>query len=328
MLKWVSTVNYRINHRLRRAAHKATDEASQTLTQSLQRLGVSGPLPHQIRRALWGTAYDYRMGSKTALAWSITVVGLFALTRIVVPAARAALDLKVADGVTGVLIVINGVAWIVCLFTLFAGPNTWLNQGLMFSRAKMLTDAVNSCAAVLAVSPRSRPERLTQVWSDLRWAEKTVVRMYRFRGTVPLWSHRRPSLKTHARLVVARLRVAEARFDSDVEAAAKELGQLLTEVAENYVAGRVGALLPDEELMDLEPARTSVHRFVPSVPDLGRALVMVGVLAVCTIGGVWLGARLGVSPEVAAAPALVVSGIFTQRLATAVPRQPRQPPQH
>ncbi|MGW2540194.1 hypothetical protein ACWC5I_04805 [Kitasatospora sp. NPDC001574] len=324
MLEQALAVNERVNHRLRRRARKSAREAAQALGESLRLTGIAGPVPRSIRAAFWTTAYGYRKGWANLLWCGAGVITLLVAANGIGRLARAALPSALPLLRFGAVLLVYVVILMVAMSALGNMMNTgWLGLGLKFSQVGILTTVVNRCGGVVAASPRTRADHLTRVSGDLRLAERAVLKLYRTRKTVPVFSHRRPQLKVHARLVVARLRVAEARFDIDAEAAAKELARLLVDIAENYGAGRVGALLPHEELQDLSPVRdrASAVRSMLSWPELGRALVMLGLLAVFTGAGMWAGSRLGLSPEIAATPALVIAGVLTQGLSFAVPRQ-------
>jgi hypothetical protein len=89
----------------------------------------------------------------------------------------------------------------------------------------------------------------------VRVSSRTVSRMHRTSQRLPARSHRRRQLKRHAGLVVAALRQAEGRIDVEGTAAIPELARLLMKIADRYVQGRLGALLDEEELRELEPVR-------------------------------------------------------------------------
>ncbi|WP_345656593.1 hypothetical protein [Streptomyces siamensis] len=90
---------------------------------------------------------------------------------------------------------------------------------------------------------------------SLRAAERQIYALHKSSGYLTLRSHRRKQLKHHAGLVVAALRQAEARLDSDGDAALTTLAAALLKVAERAAVGRIGALLDDEVSPELTPAR-------------------------------------------------------------------------
>ncbi|MFI9185582.1 hypothetical protein ACIGXG_25560 [Streptomyces goshikiensis] len=108
--------------------------------------------------------------------------------------------------------------------------------------------AIKACAEARSASNTARPMKLTALARCLRDVETAVLKARRTRQTVLRYSHRGAGLREHAGQVVARLREAEARLDTDPSEAFQELARLLMTIAENYTAGRVGALLPASEL--------------------------------------------------------------------------------
>ncbi|WP_051837591.1 hypothetical protein [Streptomyces sp. NRRL WC-3742] len=89
----------------------------------------------------------------------------------------------------------------------------------------------------------------------LRDAERAIRRARLWHATVPRFSHRQRALKEHAGRVVNALRAAEARMDTYPELARCDLAAKLHTIAEQYAEGRLGALLPEEDLKDIEPVR-------------------------------------------------------------------------
>ncbi|MDX3260845.1 hypothetical protein PV336_16635 [Streptomyces sp. MI02-2A] len=114
--------------------------------------------------------------------------------------------------------------------------------------------AVRACGDARKASVESRPLRLRFVASNVNEVSKAIRRAYRTRGTLAAFSHRRRLMKKHAGVVVAALRAAEARLDSDPNQALHDLGVLILKIAERYVDGRIGQLLDEDELADLQPA--------------------------------------------------------------------------
>ncbi|MER6366480.1 hypothetical protein [Kitasatospora sp. NPDC001527] len=171
MREWVSTVNYRISHRLRHGARGAANEASRVLEESLRRIGLPGPVPPQIRQAFWGTSYGYRKGWTNLLAWLLVLAGVLGLTaagrllRSLFPPAR-----PVVAGVVGLLLGSTLVLFFLSL-AINSSKLGWLGTAVKWSQVGSLTNVVNRCGAALAVGPRSRPDHLMQVSTDLRLVE-------------------------------------------------------------------------------------------------------------------------------------------------------------
>ncbi|MFE0545223.1 hypothetical protein [Streptomyces sp. NPDC058891] len=116
-----------------------------------------------------------------------------------------------------------------------------------------VSNAVRACGDARKASVESRPLRLRLVASTVNEVSKAVRKAYRTRGTIATFSHRRRLMKTHAGVVVAALRAAEARLDSDPNQALHDLGVLMLKIAERYVDGRIGQLLDEDEVADLQP---------------------------------------------------------------------------
>ncbi|WP_406086666.1 hypothetical protein [Kitasatospora purpeofusca] len=148
-----------------------------------------------------------------------------------------------------------------------------------------------------------------------------LVKMYRQRATVPRASHRRSQLREHGRLVAARLRAAEAGLDVDAAGAAKEIADLVVQIADNYVAGRVGALLPKEELKDLQPIQDYTARLLPSILSLTRVVAAAAVVAIFAGAGTWVASRFGIPPSFAALPAIALATVLFPALVSVVTPQ-------
>lgn len=106
-----------------------------------------------------------------------------------------------------------------------------------------------------ALAACQSPDRVGDLPRRLRAAERAVRRARLRRGTVPRRSHRQRALKDHADQVVAALRKAEAGLDTYPDLARCDLAAKLHGVAEAYVEGRLGALLPGSDLEGVEPVR-------------------------------------------------------------------------
>lgn len=106
-----------------------------------------------------------------------------------------------------------------------------------------------------ALAACESPQRVDELPRLLRAAERSVRHARLRRGTVPRRSHRQPVLKDHAGQVIAALRKAEAGLDTYPDLARCDLAAKLHNIAEAYVDRRLGALLPESDLKDLEPLR-------------------------------------------------------------------------
>ncbi|MEV7217642.1 hypothetical protein AB0O31_31685 [Kitasatospora cineracea] len=319
MLGWAFTINNRLNRRIRRKAHTVACEATEALENSLRVAGRPELVPCTVRRAFWVSSYGYRKYCWNLLAWLLALAALVAagrLARLVLPPAAV----PYVRPAFGLLLFVG--LFMFLLYVAVSSSNVgWLGLGGKFSQVKTITDVVNLCGAVVAAGPRTRPDHLGQVARDLRYVEQAVLKLYRRRGTVPTRSHRTPELKRHARLVAARLRVAEAGLDTDAETAAKELARLLMDVAENYSIGQVGALLAATELKDIEPITGPLYRVALSMRGLARALAMAALVGAFAVGGMWAASRFGVPPAIAAIPAIALAGVLAPALVSVVTPQ-------
>ncbi|MET8700065.1 hypothetical protein ABZW10_14520 [Kitasatospora sp. NPDC004723] len=317
MIDRIVRTNYRLSHRMRRKAHKVTREQAGLLARSLQRAGLTGPVPISMRRAAWRRAYGWNLfGAMVLLLGAMGLSrGSIRLARLLFPAA--------VPVVRGLFLVIGVavISWILMYIFISSTRVGWLGIIGKFVPVKSLEDVVTGCATVLAAGPRSRPDHLAGVPPLMRYAEQYVLKMYRQRGTVPRFSHRGPQLRAHARLVAARLRAAEARLDVDAEGAAREIASLVVQIADNYVAGRVGALLPEEELKDLQPVRDYTTRLLPSLLSMTRLVAAAAVVAALAGAGTWAASRFGIPPSLAALPAIALASVLVPALVSIVTPQ-------
>jgi hypothetical protein len=112
-------------------------------------------------------------------------------------------------------------------------------------------------------------------------AERIIWSMHRFRNLSYMGRrHRKKALKDHSARVVGALRAVEARQDVEPLEALERLTAMLLEIAEMYCQGRLGALLPPEELADAQPAAPrEAARFILTTS------MIVGVVAIASILG-------------------------------------------
>jgi len=177
--------------------------------------------------------------------------------------------------------------WVVPLVLAFA---TSAGRGWSLSKSTRLAtrfrcisataNAISVCARVRRARWHKQPKELRRLARALSRVEDEVMRLHRTSGRLPVRSHRRQLLKTHAGLVVAALRRAEARIDSDGVAALAPLASLLATVAERVADGRIGALLDEQHLSgdltparDLEPVRLAAAAVLVAACAVGVALL-------------------------------------------------------
>lgn len=215
--------------------------------------------------------------------------------------------------------------WFLPAAVLYIAPMGWRLWVTYFARGSLrplrqfvpvvaAIRVIRSCATLALAPTAARPAHVDTVSRTLRGAERAVLRGPARFGSAPRSSPRRKQLRLHARLVVAALRQAELRLDTDPVQGAKELSRMLIAVAENYSNGRLGALLPAEDLKDLQPVRDRTA--LKETLHLAGALALVGAVGWL---GTWYGAKLGIESPWTLVPAAVVAVLIYPRLRTTGP---------
>lgn len=215
--------------------------------------------------------------------------------------------------------------WLCPVFVLYTTLLLWRLWVTYFARGNLRSlrqfapvvfaiRTIRSCATLLTTPPASRHAHVNRVSRTLRSSERSLLLGPSRFGSAPRSSPRRKQLRLHARLVVAALRQAELRLDTDPVQGAKELSRMLLSVAENYSLGRLGALLPEEDLKDLQPVRDRTA--LKETLHLAAALALVGAVGWL---GTWYGAKLGIESPWTLVPAAVVAVLIYPRLRTTGP---------
>ncbi len=114
---------------------------------------------------------------------------------------------------------------------------------------------LHACALAYRAPNLRRPERMKHVSTNLAALTSALQRIHRGRAGLRLGKYRRAAVKQHAALVVAALRHAEARIDAEGTSALPALAHLLVTIASRYAVGRTAALLDEEDLEGMTPAR-------------------------------------------------------------------------
>ncbi|MFD7292323.1 hypothetical protein ACFV9W_03460 [Streptomyces sp. NPDC059897] len=120
---------------------------------------------------------------------------------------------------------------------------------------RRLFEGVERCGALRACGHASAGRTMRRLSKEQRGIESVVLGLHRVDGRTSWRGPRRRALKRHAQLVAAALRRAEELIDVDRQAGATELARLYVKIAERYTQARLGALLDEEELEDLQPVR-------------------------------------------------------------------------
>ncbi|MEU2505990.1 hypothetical protein ABZ621_14900 [Streptomyces sp. NPDC007863] len=144
-----------------------------------------------------------------------------------------------------------------------------VSRYLLVSR---IQEAIVACSDAYVAGGERKVHALLHVGETVQKVAHEVTVGRRAWGAVPTRSHRQRALKEHAGLVVAALHKAEARIDRDPDDALKNLARMMLTIAERYTAGKVGALLDEEELAGLVAVADR-----ESWRIAGTALVVAGV---------------------------------------------------
>ncbi|MEV7783486.1 hypothetical protein [Kitasatospora sp. NPDC088351] len=154
-----------------------------------------------------------------------------------------------------------------------------------------------------AASPNRRRRAATRkVSSRLRDLERALLARERGVGRP-----RRHQIRTHRRLVVAALRQAELRLDTQHR---NDLLETLLTISTNHTRGHYAALLPAEQLEGLEPAKDHTLLWASLRTGAGVAVVTAAV---------WAGERFGLSSLVLMLGALAVFSLVFRSHAERVP---------
>ncbi|WP_425245539.1 hypothetical protein [Streptomyces sp. NEAU-NA10] len=172
------------------------------------------------------------------------------------------------------------------------------------------TDAVLACVRALEAPDAECAGLLQEVDALYRRTEPRVLHAHRTRGTMGSSSPRRTVARQHAELVAGALRRDLCRVDAEPQEALRDLAGKLVTVCERYAEGRVGWLLPEADLEDVEPVTLTRQR-------LRETAHMVGVMVAMFCGALaaWLGCRAaglqkGLPLELAPVVGMVLGGLL------------------
>lgn len=144
--------------------------------------------------------------------------------------------------------VVAGSAMIAVMDRTPAGGATTRNRLI-----QLTTTTVIVCAGAHAATDAARPKQLRELDRLHRQIERWLLRASRTRRTMSAYSVRHAAARRHAAQVAGALRNDLYRLDIDPDTALPELARKLVTIGERYAEGRVGSLLPEEELEGVEP---------------------------------------------------------------------------
>lgn len=180
------------------------------------------------------------------------------------------------------------VSWMATL-SWFLPPYIWMFRrmpGRQYYIVYLIVGCVEKCAKAHAGRRvLQRPSSIRLIDHECRRIERLLMKSHRTILSLPRRSPRRSQVRRHCAHVAAALRNQMRQLDIDPEVALPELARILTTIGESYAAGRVGALLPDESLVGIEPLskfwstwRESVHMalmiLVAMAALVGSAIVL------------------------------------------------------
>ncbi|WP_435217133.1 hypothetical protein [Streptomyces sp. bgisy034] len=222
--------------------------------------------------------------------------------------------LVLQDAPHAVAVVCGVCAWLVSYLLLGAASMSLANRLDRRGRRDGLvhrgTDAVLACVRALEAPDAERAGLLRKVDALYRRTEPRVLHAHRTRGTMGSSSPRRTGARRHAELVAGALRRDLCRVDAEPQEALRDLAGKLVTVCERYAEGRVGRLLPEADLEDVEPVTLTRQR-------LRETAHMVGVIVAMFCGALaaWLGCRAaglpkGLPLELAPVVGMVLGGLL------------------
>ncbi|MFD8344890.1 hypothetical protein ACFV2C_21750 [[Kitasatospora] papulosa] len=148
-----------------------------------------------------------------------------------------------------------------------------------YALVSRVVSAVSACATAKQATREMLPGALLAVSREIEAASVLVLKCHRMRGTVPRRSHRVAKLRNHAGLVVAALRQAEEGLDhGNHEVALKTLAEMLLKIGDRHAQGRIGELLDERELENLEPVKDREPIRIAATTVLVAATLVIATL--------------------------------------------------
>ncbi|MER6919554.1 hypothetical protein [Streptomyces spiralis] len=141
-----------------------------------------------------------------------------------------------------------------------------------------IASAVVAADRIRRQGSRNIPRNAGRLVTCLKAVKRQVASSHQAAG-VPVFSSRARRLREHQNLVVAAIQRAETQLDVAPIASLTSLSTLLMKIADGYTRGQRGALLPPEDLQDLQPVRDwEPVRMVITALFIAGAAVAIAVL--------------------------------------------------
>ncbi|MGW4552457.1 hypothetical protein ACWEOV_02250 [Streptomyces sp. NPDC004365] len=177
---------------------------------------------------------------------------------------------------------------------------SWFFVARRYALVMQCANVIHACAEARRTGGESKAVALRRVSKRLKAVLRGLSDAHRSRGSVPRISHRRKGLKQHARHVAAVLQALDSRLDHEPDQALRDLADALLTISDRYCHARLGALLDDAALGDVEPLPNR---------ELARWLLSLAV-AVGSVTGLALTGVVPDSVESIVYP-LIVAGALT-----------------
>ncbi|CAL9342001.1 hypothetical protein SUDANB106_00295 [Streptomyces sp. enrichment culture] len=204
---------------------------------------------------------------------------------------------SVLRGAPQVVSIIGALVVLTAVYLLLIPLSVWLLGRLdRAGRRDALVHAgvatVLACVHALEAPGAERAEHFQGVDDLYRRAEPLVLRAHRTRGTIGGSSPRRTAARQHAERVAGALRRDLCRMDAEPQDALRDLAGKLVVVCERYAEGRIGRLLPEADLADVEPVTLTRRALRESA-----LMAVVIAAAFCGALGAWLGGQAAGLPD-------------------------------
>lgn len=120
-----------------------------------------------------------------------------------------------------------------------------------YSLVTQCAEAIHACAE--ARRGQSRPATSKRLARRLNAVRRSILDAHCNRGTVPRRSHRKKALKLHERQVAAALCAMETELGRAPKEALSEIADALLTISDRYCETRLGQLLDEEQLREVQP---------------------------------------------------------------------------
>ncbi|WP_051722346.1 hypothetical protein [Streptomyces albus] len=264
----------------RRSAERSAAEAVRELEEAPARLGLPEAEFPETKAALRAYHTD-----GNDLAEGSLLIGILVFVLLLPPFVSAAVS-----GTTSLPVNENdpdpvyvNVYAVIAALTLPWPPLVWLIRRTRAGGASVrhrltvrTTRAAVLCADILERPSLADLSRLRALDRRCRRIERDLLRAHHTVGTIASSSPRHESARRHAAHVAGALRQDLVRLDSEPDTALRDLARKLLTIGERYAQGRVGALLPEDDLRDVVPLSVTREHLKESLRLVAAVLAALG----------------------------------------------------